>query len=192
MAVLQQEGTFKVMPVSWKIMEAKSGSVAVSFEFRVLSELENGEWASWEQFEPHSVYGDFWIIKKDGSINQSAVDQLSASLGWDGNLNAVLGDPPKRIVQVQVNADTYNGKTRYKAGWMNPEHYVGGAGGASESEVGSLQARFGGLLRAAASAGAVQPAAAPAATGPKGSGPAQVGAGAPADDDLANGDDIPF
>ena len=170
---LSQEGIFKVQPMSWDIRTANSGAVAINFGFIVREELEDGIWASWDGFDQHIVYGDWWVVKRDGKINQGAVDQLVDSLGWDGNLNAVIGPPPERIVQVSVKGEVYEGVTRYKAQWMNPEDYAGkpGGGGATEQEAQQLQNRFGSLLKAAAAVsrqGAPKEAKAKPASGPRG------------------------
>lgn len=176
MNVLSQAGIFKCKPTVWEVREFDSGSVAVSFKFIVLAELnlagETAEWESWATFDEHEVYGDWFVVKKDGTINTNAVEQLAKSLGWDGDLATVTGRPPDRIVQVTVKPDVYKGETRYKGSWMNPENHTGGSSGAADSEaVKGLSARFGALLRAAAASVApvaAAPAPTPAKAPPKG------------------------
>ena len=151
MIALDRDGIFKAVPVSWSIKEAReTSSVAISIQFRIVAQLDGSEWMSWEEFEPHQVWGDFWIIKKDGTINQTTVEQLSDALGWSGSLVEVQGTPPAAIVQVTVKADEFNGVTRFKASWLNPGDYSPTPGGAPPEKVKALQARFGSLLRAAA------------------------------------------
>lgn len=161
---LEQEGIFKVKPLSWDIREAESGAVAVSMSFKVEAELVDGKWESWSEYGDYMVYGDWWVVKKDGTINSGAVEQLAKSLGWNGNLGTVTGEPPAKIVQVSVKPDTYEGVTRYKGSWMNPEDYAGGAPGAADPvAVKGLQSRFGALLRAAAAGAIAETPKAPAA-----------------------------
>lgn len=170
---LEQDGIFKARPLTWDIKEAESGAVAVSFSFVVLEELVDGEWTSEGWDDEHMFYGDWWIVKKDGTINQGAVEQLAKSLGWNGNLDAIVGDPPQKVVQVNVKPDTYEGVTRYKGSWMNPADYSGGPkNGTDPAAVSGIKARFGSLLRAAA-AGAVEkkPEPKPAAKAPPKGGP---------------------
>ncbi len=163
MRPLDREGIFKARLVSWKIRDTSSGAVAVSCEFHVLSEWDGVDWADWSEYDEHRCFGDWWVVKKSGQINTGAVEQLTRSLGWSGDLQSVLGSPPERTVQISVKADEYNGQTRFKADWMNPENHEPQQG-ASQEKVGQLQARFGSLLRAAASASGVpQPEADPAA-----------------------------
>ena len=201
MKQLAQTGIFKVRPTAWEIYAAVSGAVSVSMTFLVLEELDEGNvWASWDEFEDHQVYGSWWVIKKDGTVNTGAVDQLVECLGWNGNLTSVGGEPPQKIVQITVKDETWEGVTRYKASWMNPEDFTGGGGdyGVDEAGAKALQARFGSLLRAAA--GSAKPKAEPKKAakkapakkkaGPKGAGnPGEdiQGGGAPAADD-----EIPF
>ena len=190
---LAQTGIFKAQVLSWGVRKANSGAIAVNFEFLIRSELENDTWASWDDFDQHTVYGDWWVVKKDGTINQGAVDQLVQVLGWNGDLNSIIGDPPALIVQIAVKDEEYDGKTRYKAAWMNPEDYQPAGVGEAPAEVQVIQNRFGGLLRAAAAASAQKQGQAPtapppAAAAPRGPQPAKP-SGPQHEDDMG---DIPF
>lgn len=168
---IDREGIFKVRPREWWVRKADSNAVAVSFDFDILEQHNGTDWDSWAEYEQHTVFGDYWVVKKDGTINTAVVEQLAASIGWDGNLSAVQDTPPNVVAQITVKAETYEGKTRFKAGWMNPENFTPGPAGAAPEEVNQLQSQFGSLLRAAA-AGAggngapatTAPAAAPTST----------------------------
>lgn len=197
---LDRPGIFKAKPFDWSIQPSdKTKSVAVSIGFLILSQYEDGEWISWEDYEPHVTRGWFYIIGKDGNLNQTAVDQLVKSLDWYGDLKAIKnGLPPDVVVQINVKANEYNGKTTFKAGWMNPENFVPEAFGASDDEVSGLTAQFGSLLRAAASVArpktpATKPAppkrSAPSKAPPVGMGLAPAGMGLPPIDDNA---DVPL
>lgn len=162
---LDREGIFKARPVSWKVQTSKqSQSVGINVEFQILAQLvesvnPSGEkvssWESWEGYDPVKCYGTFWVIGRTGQQNVKAIDQLVVSGLWNGDFNAILGPVPAIVVQITVNAEEFEGQTRYKASWVNPEDHTpgGGAGmsgGASADEVGKLQVRYGSLLRAAA------------------------------------------
>lgn len=166
---LDHEGIFKVRPVSWQVKEfSSSNAVAIAIEFVVLERLDDGEWTDISSgYAEVRVWGDYFVTTKDGKPNTKTVEQLSLSLGWNGSFAQVVkGPPPSEIVQVTVKPDTYNGQTRFKAGWMNPGDFVPEARGSSPEEVASLDARFGSLLRAAAS-GAKKPAPTAKAPAPK-------------------------
>ena len=165
MKQIDREGIFRVVPREWLVKTTEnSAAVAVSFDFDVISQYNGTDWDDWGQYEQHTVFGDYWVIKKDRTVNQGTVEQLASSLGWDGNLDSVQGPPPNVVVQVSVKADTYEGKTRYKAGWMNPGDFTPRASGAPPEEVSKLASQFGSLLRAAAAGAAkvAKPMPAPA------------------------------
>jgi len=164
-ARLDRPGIFKAKPYEWVVRQAKeTKSVGINIGFLVLAEYgmvadEKGEsspqWTSWEDYEPHTVYGTWWIIKKDGKVNQAAVDQLVQCLGWNGDLASVGSQlPPELVVQINVKEEEYDGKVVCKAAWMNPEDYVPGPGGATTEEVAKIAAGYGSLLRAAAAGAA--------------------------------------
>lgn len=160
---LDRSGIFKARPFSWTVVtNENSQSVGINIGFLIDAQLEGEEWTSWKDFDAHIVYGTWYVIGREGAPNTAAIDQLAKSMGWNGNLTAIAGEPPDVVVQIAVKEDTYKEKTRFKASWMNPEDYVPTGIGASSDDVKSLQTRFGSLLRAAA-ASAVKPAGKPAA-----------------------------
>ena len=76
---LDRPGIFKAVPTAWKIRSYDSGAVAVSIQFLINAQLDGNEWVSWAEAEEHTVYGEFFVIKKDGTINQTIVTQLAKS-----------------------------------------------------------------------------------------------------------------
>lgn len=203
---LDRDGIFRVRPVSWRVQQAKeSKAIGVAIECIVREQLherqdENGqkfyEWEDWSTYLEHRVWGTWWVVNKHGQPNETACEQLAVALGWNGDLR--LGAVPQVDVQVTVKPDTYNGKTTFKASWMNPGDYTPQPGGMSSDEVDALNAQFGSLLRAATAGAkkagpkppakdASKPSAAPAASKP----PA-VAAKEERRGDAQPDDDIPF
>ena len=98
---LDREGLFKAHLLSWKVWDADSGAVAVSCEFRVVAQWNGAdEWMDWSDYDEHR-----WLWKLVGG-QKGRPDQhrrlsisLARSLGWNGDLQSVLGPPPDRIVQ---------------------------------------------------------------------------------------------
>jgi hypothetical protein len=184
MIALDRDGIFKAIPQSWAIRKNdQTQSVGISIEFLITAQLEGSEWTPWAGYADHSVWGTFYVVKKDGTVNQSAVEQLAQSLGWNGDLRAITLGPPATEVQITVKEEIYDGKSRLKATWINPGDYSPQPSGASQEDMTKLQTRYGSLLRAAV-AGATKngpPLQAKKPTPPP-----------PAEDSAEPGDDLPF
>ena len=149
-ATLNRPGIFKAREESRRIKTfPNSSSVAIAIEFVVLAEQNGDDWTDWSGYEETRVWGDFFVVKKDGTPNVTTVQQLAASLEWSGSLRDTT---PRRdlVVQITVKGEDYNGKTYHKASWINPGDHMPGAPGADDQEIGQLEARFGSLLKAAA------------------------------------------
>lgn len=189
--MLDRSGIFKARPVSWKVKTfANSNSVAIAVEMSIVAQLEGQDWIDWRDFDEHRVWGDWFVVKKDGSPNIDAVQQLAVSLAWGGSLREIASNPPPDcLVQVTVKEETYNGKTYFKGTWLNHGDFQPTPGGADENEVNALDAKFGSLLRAAA-------AKKPAGTKPKPAAKPATAVGAKSDptgiEGHGNPDGIPF
>lgn len=204
MRQIDRKGIFQAVPREWRVRTTdNSSAVAVSLDFDLLAQWNGTGWDDWSQYELHTAFGDYWVIKRDRTVNQGTVEQLAASLGWDGNLDSVHGDPPNVLVQITIKDETFQGKTRFKAGWMNPGDWSPGPAGAPPEEVSQLSSQFGSLLMAAAAGAAKQakPVPAPARTeeAPAAAAPAAAQAPAqPQDGPLgpepppAGDDDLPY
>lgn len=164
--ILDRPGVFKAQPVNWEVSPSRdSQSVAIKIQLSILAQWDGSEWQSWADYEEHFVTGWWYVIGKNGQVNQTAVDQLVESLRWNGDVDNLRRDPPKAVVQVTVKEDTYNSKTTYKASWMTPEGVIPGAPSASPEDVAAVKTRYGSLLRAAAAGAAKKAGIAPAAPG---------------------------
>ena len=148
---LDRAGVFMAKPMSWAVKTYDSQAVAVEFEFKIRGQWNGEGWDSWRDYDEYTVWGLFFVVKKDGSVNSTTVEQLARSLGWDGDLNAVVNqEVPGRAVQITVKEDIYKDTVRFKAGWMNHKDFVPTSQGADPETVSGLNNRFGSLLRAAA------------------------------------------
>jgi len=139
------------------VYEAKSGAVAINITFQVTDQWNGGEWESWAEYAVNEVQGAYYVVKRDGAVNESAVEQLAKAIRWNGDLRTVIGQPPDIEVQITVSEEVYDGTTSFKAGWLNPGDHVPSFG-ASPEDIMKLHVRFGSLLRAAASASVPAPA----------------------------------
>lgn len=184
---LDRIGVFRAKPVSWVVKTFKaSRSVAIGVEFKIIAQLdESDSWQSWEEFEPHRVFGDFFIVGREGQPNTKTCGRLRDALGWSGNLK--LGQVPDVEVRIEVESEVYQGTTRFKVKWLNPLDYMPESFGASPEEVGQLEAQFGSLLRAAAAGSVKKAAPAPKAPPTKKAAPAE-----PFNPATVDPDQIPF
>ncbi len=151
-AILDRAGIFRAKPFHWAVIPSKeTKSVAVYVNSLIVSQFDGKEWVSWEESEPHTTGGYWYVIGKDGKINETAVKQLVESGLWDGKLETVAEfDPPDIIVQLNVKANEWNGKTTYKPAWMNHENFVPNFDGATGDDLKVISNQFGSLLRAVA------------------------------------------
>jgi hypothetical protein len=177
---LERPGTFHAHPVEWEIKQFSSGSVSLYLKLVVeaqwcsppTAEYPDG-WIPWPA-DAYYVHCDVWVIGKDGSVIPTGVEQLRDAIGWDGDLDTVVGAPPAVSLTVDVVADDYRTKkdqvARFKGDWVRPYEYAGGGGGgsnaASAQQKADLKARVGAQLRAAAAKPGAPPQGAPIAAPP--------------------------
>lgn len=153
MQPVDREGTFRGLIVEYGTKEFTGGTIAIKFRAE-LTELYDGEqWHPWSDYQ-QEVYGDSFVVKKDASINEAAVNSLVNNAGWDGTF-ASVNDATWRPTpcQFKVVAEEYKGKTYYKVDFINGFDDVPGGGGLpkiDEQKAKGLDARFGSQLRAIA------------------------------------------
>lgn len=95
-----------------------------------------------------------YIDKKDGSINQKAVEQIQRTFGWDGSDLTWLAhqDLAGRRLQVELRFETWNNQRRMKVQWID---HVDAAGApeitrCDDEGMRRMNARLGSKLRAGA------------------------------------------
>ncbi len=94
MIKLEREGRFMAEILSWGIRPARdTQAVGINMEFKILAQQDGDTWTDWTPYDDHYVYGDFYVIKKDGTINDTTVAQLAKAVRWPGDLSFVAGPP---------------------------------------------------------------------------------------------------
>lgn len=117
-----EPGIYRGEDSRWMAKQSKSSdAVAITVKFWLRERLRDGAWEPLA--EPCVVWGDFWVVGKDGSPNHGVCQNLKRCLGWDGSLD-VDGPSPGRSVQVTVKIEDYNGKEYPKVSWLNPGDHV--------------------------------------------------------------------
>jgi hypothetical protein len=167
--ILNQEGRFKARPKRWMVEENRNtGTLQFGCVFGVTAALNGSTWEDWTQYE-FEKSGYFYLSKKDGAPNESAIKQIREAFGWDGmDLLALQNtDWSGTTVQIVTAFEAYNGENRLKIRFLNPENWEGGqAKPLDESSLKALNAKWGSKLRALAPKGAGKPAAPPVKAAP--------------------------
>lgn len=147
----ERAGTFKAHAIEWGLRTHTNGSAIFDISFFLDEwEGEGGEWFDYTSYNA-TITGYFYLEKRDGTINETAINQLKDALGWDGlDLRQLQAGDWKDIpVQVVLDYETFEGKERLKLQWLN--NIEGGAGPitqASAADLTALQNRTGAQLRA--------------------------------------------
>lgn len=149
-----REGVFRASVVDYGVEEAESGAIAVVLQVKLLEwfgSLDGSppEWHRWEQYDMEAE-GRLWIIKKDGTINQSQAEALMAHAGWDGSFASIANatwNPTK--FAVTIGTDEHKGKIRYRINWINDYNRTPGAvANITPDKAKALEAKYGSVLRA--------------------------------------------
>jgi len=101
----------------------------------------------------HALTGNLFFFKKDGSVNENMQRDLMSICGWDGSDLKALNDgiANGKPCQAVIEDKEANGKTYRNIKFINA---IGGRGvkRSNESELTTIQAKFGSKLRATAGA----------------------------------------
>jgi hypothetical protein len=165
----------------------KSQSIALAIEFLITDKLEGDEWTDWTPYEDHTIIGWFYVVKRDGTPNDTTVENLARVLGWDGQFKSVEYPPARTPCQIVVEWDEYNGQKKLKVNWLNPVDHSPGLKNADPSKLAALDGRYGSLNRAIVSTVA-KPVAGEKAMPPKSSAPPSSSEVPPPTDE----DSLPF
>lgn len=153
MPLLDRPGRFQADITNWGIQpNDKTPTVAVVLDFAILAQWNDTtkSWDDWTQFG-QVIRGFFYIIKKNGELNDRQVESLIKSLGWNGNMEdfAAGSEWKPKPCQIVVDYETYQNKSKLKVQWINP--FDGpDMKKASDGEVKKLAAQHGSKLRALA------------------------------------------
>lgn len=169
---LQDDGTFRLFPVAWTIEPSPketSQAVAIAFKFAVRSKW-HPDVKSWsEDWAPgYYVEGRVYVIKADGTLSKANVKNLQDLGLWSGDFDDIAEGPPASvIIHGDVESSEWEGKTRWRVNWMNPDaDEPKGKAGFSPPDpevLSTLRKRFRSQIKALSGGDAGQVAAPPAA-----------------------------
>lgn len=192
-----REGTFRGLIVEYGLKEFESGAVAVKFraELTEVYDIATGEWIPWQEYQME-VQGDAFVVKKDGTLNDTTVNALVNHAGWSGSFHSISDTTWKPTpCQFAVKSEVYNNKTYYKAAFVNGFDDIPGGGALPQLEPAQakvLDTRFGAQLRALTGNKMRNQAPPPAANKPSAPPKAKAAHAEPKRETVPAGDDIPF
>lgn len=176
MGQVNRVGKFCALIVAAEVRKSSTSSaISVAKEMKLLYE-QNPVDGSWLDIRNDGVtaIADTYVVGASGNVLERGVKTLVDVLGWTMDLESVGVSWPNQPdptlgyhCQVEVEAEDYQGKTRYKVAWINPADGSGGAGkiaGALDVNAKrALQSQFGHLFRAVAGPKQAAPVGAPQA-----------------------------
>jgi hypothetical protein len=198
---VDRAGSFKATIEEYGLKEMESGSVAISLKAKLTDFWDGQQWHDWREYEQEAE-GDVWVVKKDGTPNEKAIETLVKFAGWDGDfLSVIQGQWAPTPCQLTIKAEDYQNRTRLKIAFVNDLNRTPGGqmSNVDEAKAKELQSRFGASMRAivgnAKRAGSI-PAPPPKTNGktplpPRAQETPDPGA-APLPARVGSGDDIPF
>jgi hypothetical protein len=151
MQACDRTGSFRAEILDYGLKKMDSGAVAVALHVK-LTEMWDGEnWQPWAEYDMEA-FGDVWIVKKDGKLNERQARALMQYAGWNASLESIADatwEPTP--CQVEITHEKYKDQDQYKIAWVNDFNRVPGVGALSNVDqdgVKELAARFGSPLRA--------------------------------------------
>lgn len=156
-----REGRFKAYVIEHGVSETGPNNLATFIcKFGLQDELVSGQWVPLGiEDAGMNITGYFYLERKDGAINNVAVDQLKSAFGWDGRDPMWLQDSDfsQHQVQVKLGYENYNGQQRLKVQFVDAAEGNGGAvPRADDGTRRSIANRLGSKLRALAGGTPVQ------------------------------------
>jgi hypothetical protein len=147
-----REGSFRGKIVEYGMKEFASGTVAIKFkaELTEIYDFGNKCWEPWGEYQME-VFGDVFVVKKDGTLNEDAIKSLVDNAGWNGSFHSVEDKTWEPVpCQFSVKRSDHNGKTYFNASFINAFDSVPGGTmpKLDEGKVKSLDTRFSAQLRA--------------------------------------------
>ena len=167
MPTIENEGDFiaRITRREVKPMET-SRAVALYAEFTAFHFFDetNGTWI--ELTAPYTTTGDFFVIGKEGAINEAKVREVKTATGWNGDLVEWV-DPNWTPHDVRITVKAEKGRdnrTYFKVAWINDRDSPPGrtVKAANLDAIRSLNLQFGASLRRVGGKGAPPPPPRPA------------------------------
>lgn len=150
---VQQEGLFRGFILTWGLKEFDSGSICAKMKVQLTEAMIDGEWVDWSD-AGLSVWGDIWVVGKDGNLNERNCNDLIRSVGWDGDFDTVVKGDLNGLNQFQLRVKCETGRDgvdRYEIAYLREYNYIPCCSKIEDDTVRKIQRKFKGKLAALAS-----------------------------------------
>lgn len=150
---LNQSGYFRAAVQTYGLSRSKqSAALGVRIAFQVQERLCGN---SWEDFREYDcvVFGTWWVVKKDGTINERAVKDLVECLGWDGQDLEDWTREGMRLTPCQITVKERAkdaGRVVFEAAFMRPWNWRPNLTNLEDDELPHIVRKYGSHIRAAA------------------------------------------
>lgn len=150
-SAVDREGNFRAEIIEYGMKEFDSGSVAVQIKvkLREMYDHENESWIPWEEYD-QEAYGSVFVVKKDGTINETGMRTLIRNAGWNGDFDDIANRTwVPSLCQVNIKAETYQNQLQHKIAFVNAFDAIpGGMAMLDADKIKDLKTRFGSQVRA--------------------------------------------
>lgn len=168
MAYVDRAGRFRGLALGWTIQESQELKLPMFLLNWAIEEYLNPQTAQWEDWRAFDmrIMSRSVLFKKDGTVNEKNRADLMDVFPWDGLSMASLndGDWSEVRAQLTIEAEEYQGKTRFVVQWVNPFDWEGFSLEKTEpKEVAGIASRWDMKLRAVAGPQKPKAAAVPVA-----------------------------
>jgi hypothetical protein len=145
------KGSYQAQPMSCRVGKSKNGALEFAVEFQLYGFWDGTNWVQ----ESSEITGYFYLVTKEGKINETTVAQVEDAFGWNRASGTAWLAVVENLRECQLSLDFEqrdNGKDQIRVKWLNPLDHdpVGGLKPSDPQEVKSLDAQFGNLFRATA------------------------------------------
>lgn len=148
---MDRAGAFRGQFHEYGMKEERSGALAVVVRMVVQEMWDHARqaWIDWAQYDME-VVGYLYIIKKDGTLSQGKIKELTQHAGWNGDIDSLGGGLwSPTLCQVEVKEEEYDGNVQYRIAWIHAYDSTPGAvGNVSAERAKELQTQFGSQVRA--------------------------------------------
>lgn len=103
MSALKEPGSYKAKCQKWRMAEKQGGKPQFEVQYACTEWWDGSEWKPFKG-EDNEITGYYHLVKRDGALNEFAINSLRDALGWKGGFKA-LANGDYDMVQIVVDTD---------------------------------------------------------------------------------------